>query len=141
MGKLDVMTSGRSVTISPKRSNGIAGSWQADTGTLTLVVIQPSKNTGSESWPYVDSQWKEDVDPFGGDVINSYNDGPPEPGAKPLGPFYELETSSPALLLKPGESYTHTQKTVHLTGSREALDAIAVSALGVGLDAIEKALP
>lgn len=127
--------------IPPKRSKGIAGSWQADTGTLTLVVIQPSKIIASESWPYVDSQWKEDVDPFGGDVINSYNDGPPEPGAKPLGPFYELESSSPALLLKPGESHTHTQTTAHLTGSREALDAIAASALGVGLDVIEKALP
>lgn len=40
-----------------------------------------------------------------------------------------------------GESYTHTQPPPHLTGSREALDAIAVSELGVGLDVIEKALP
>ena len=92
-------------------------------------------------WPYVDSQWKEDVDPFGGDVINAYNDGPPEPGAKPLGPFYELETSSPALFLKPGESHTHTQTTIHLTGPRESLDAIAKHNLGVGLETIEKALP
>ena len=127
--------------ITPKRSKGIAGSWQADTGTLTLVRIQPGKEDASASWPYVDSQWKEDVDPFGGDVINSYNDGPPEPGAKPLGPFYELESSSPALLLKPGESYTHTQTTIHLTGPREALDAIAIKTLGVGLAAIEKSLP
>jgi hypothetical protein len=127
--------------IPPKRSKGIAGSWQADSGTLTLAVIQPSENPAAAAWPYVDSQWKEDVDPFGGDVINSYNDGPPEPGAKPLGPFYELETSSPALFLKPGESHTHTQTTIHLTGSREALDAIAKRSLGADLDTIEKALP
>ena len=129
------------IGIPPKRSKGIAGSWQPDSGTLTLGVIQPSKNPAAAGWPYVDSQWKEDVDPFGGDVINSYNDGPPEPGAKPLGPFYELETSSPALFLKPGESHTHTQTTIHLTGSREALDAIAKRRLGAGLDTIEKALP
>jgi hypothetical protein len=73
--------------------------------------------------------------------MNSYNDGPPEPGAKPLGPFYELETSSPALFLKPGESYTHTQTTVHFTGPRESLDAIAKHKFGVGLETIEKALP
>lgn len=129
------------IGIPPKRSKGIAGSWQADSGTLTLAVIQPSESPTAAGWPYVDSQWKEDVDPFGGDVINSYNDGPPEPGAKPLGPFYELETSSPALFLKPGESHTHTQTTLHLTGSREALDAIAKRRLGADLDIIEKALP
>lgn len=129
------------IGIPPKRSKGIAGSWQADSGTLTLALIQPSENPAAANWPYVDSQWKEDVDPFGGDVINSYNDGPPEPGAKPLGPFYELETSSPALFLKPGESHTHTQTTVHLTGDRAALDAIARRTMGAGLDTIEKALP
>lgn len=123
--------------IPPKRSMGIAGSWQTDSGTLTLVRNRPGRNDASASWPYVDSQWKEDVDPFGGDLLNAYNDGPPEPGAKPLGPFYELETSSPALFLKPGESHTHTQSTVHLTGPREALDVIAKRTLGVSLDAIE----
>jgi hypothetical protein len=129
------------IGIPSKRSKGIAGSWQADSGTLTLAVIQPSGNPAAESWPYVDSQWKEDVDPFGGDVINSYNDGPPEPGAKPLGPFYELETSSPALFLKPGESHSHTQTTIHLTGSREELNAIAKRQLGAELKTIEEALP
>ncbi len=129
------------IGIPPKRSKGIAGSWQADSGTLTLAVIQTSENSAAASWPYVDSQWKENIDPFGGDVINSYNDGPPEPGAKPLGPFYELETSSPALFLKPGESHAHTQTTIHLTGSRKALDAIAKRRLGADLDTIEKALP
>lgn len=127
--------------IPPKRSLGIAGSWQADTGTLTLVRIPPSNNAEAATWPYVDSQWKEDVDPFGGDLINSYNDGAPEPGAKPLGPFYELETSSPALFLKPGNSHTHSQSTVHLTGPREALDVIAKRVLGAGLEEIEAALP
>jgi hypothetical protein len=129
------------IGIPPKRSKGIAGSWQKDSATLTLVRIEPGGHAASSQWPYVDSQWREDVDPFGGDVINAYNDGPPEPGAKPLGPFYELETSSPALFLKPGESHTHTQTTIHLTGPRESLDAIARHNLGVGLDAIEKALP
>ena len=123
--------------IPPKRSLGVAGSWQADSGTLTLISIRPGGNEASASWPYVDSQWKEDVNPFGGDLLNSYNDGPPEPGAKPLGPFYELETSSPALFLKPGESHTHAQSTVHLTGPREALDAIAKRVLGVSLETIE----
>ena len=28
--------------------------------------------------------------------MNAYNDGPPDQGGAPLGPFDELETSSPA---------------------------------------------
>ena len=49
-------------------------------------------------------------------MINSYNDGPTEDGGKPLGPFYELETSSPALSLNAGESGTHIQRTFHFEG-------------------------
>jgi hypothetical protein len=127
--------------LTPKRSKGLAGSWQKDSGTLTLVKIGRTENSESAAWPFVDSQWRDDVDPFGGDEINSYNDGPPEPGAKPLGPFYELETSSPALFLEPGKSHTHTQTTVHFVGPRESLDLISKRTLGVSLDEIESALP
>jgi len=126
--------------LTSRRTPGIAGSWQADTGVLTLLFASPAKGPAS-AWPFVDSQWREDVDPFGGDLINAYNDGPPEPGAAPLGPFYELESSSPALLLGPGESHTHTQTTLHLTGPREALDRVARRVFGVGLTSIENALP
>lgn len=125
--------------LTPKRSKGLAGSWQKDSGTLTIVKIDRSPDSVSASWPFVDSQWRDDVDPFAGDEINSYNDGPPEPGAKPLGPFYELETSSPALFLEPGKSHTHTQTTVHFTGPRSSLDAISKQILGVSLEMIENA--
>lgn len=128
------------IGVSPKRSQGIAGSWSPDSNTLTLVIIGSNLAAQDTGWPYVDSQWRDDVNPFGGDVINSYNDGAPEPGAKPLGPFYELETSSPALLLGPQESFTHTQATLHLTGEREALDSVAVKLLGVSLNEIEGGL-
>ncbi len=128
--------------VAAARGKGRAGSWQADTGVLTLVLmpgaVQP---VGEKAPPHVDSQWREDGDPFAGDQINSYNDGPPEPGAAQLGPFYELETSSPALFLAPGSGHTHTQITIHLTGDRKALDTIARQTLGAGLDTIEAALP
>ena len=63
---------------------------------------------------YVYSMWELQDEPFKGDVVISYNDGPPSPGAKPLGPFYELESSSPVLALKPGESAKHIHRTLHL---------------------------
>lgn len=123
--------------VPPSRAMPFCGCWQSDIGVLTLVHTPLPANPSA--LPYVDSQWKEDGDPYAGDVINAYNDGPPEPGAKPLGPFFELETSSPALALAPGTSHEHQQTTLHLTGPKEALDPIARKTLGVGLDEIEKA--
>jgi hypothetical protein len=56
-----------------------------------------------------------------------------------MGPFYEMETSSPAAALKSGESITHEQITVHITGDRSLLDSTTLKVLGVTLDEIEKA--
>jgi len=117
------------IGISPKRSKGIAGSYDAGQKLLTLVTYNvPETHEG-----YVNSMWEHQQDPFSGDVINSYNDGSPEPGKPPLGPFYELETSSPAAALGPGKTMKHVQRTFHLQGDEAALDAIARKTLGVGL--------
>ena len=85
------------IGISPQRSKAVLGSYDADNKVLTIVQFsQPAGVTD-----YVNSLWKIQDNPYGGDAANSYNDGPPEPGAKPLGPFYELESSSPAAALAP----------------------------------------
>ena len=77
----------------PDHSSPEAAEAYAEAKRLTLVrYSQP----GEEVRDYVNSMWEHQEHPYGGDVINSYNDGPPSPGAKPLGPFFELETSSPA---------------------------------------------
>ena len=90
---------------------------------------------------YVNSMWELQDKPFAGDVANSYNDGPAEPGKKPLGPFYEIESSSPAPELKPGDSIQHVHRTFHLVGPADQLDGLAKSLLGVGLKDIQSALP
>ena len=79
---------------------------------------------------YVNSMWELQDEPFKGDVVNSYNDGPPSSGAKPLGPFYELESSSPALALKPGESATHIHRTIHLKGDETVVRDLGQVILG-----------
>jgi hypothetical protein len=88
---------------------------------------------------YVNSMWELQDQPYKGDVVNSYNDGPPEPGAKPLGPFYELETSSPAAALKPGETISHVHRTFHLQGPEADLNTIAKTMLGVTIEEIKSA--
>ena len=86
---------------------------------------------------YVNSLWEIQERPYEGDVVNSYNDGPPEPGARPLGPFYELETSSAAAELAPGESLTHVHQTFHFRGPEAELDAVAQATLGVSLERVK----
>jgi hypothetical protein len=78
-------------------------------------------------------------EPFGGDTLNSYNDGPPAPGKPPMGPFFELESSSPAAALAPGQRLSHTHRTLHLTGPESALDPVAQALLGVSLAEIKSA--
>lgn len=124
------------IGISPARSKGIAGSYDAVGKVLTLVTYTVQKAPSG----YVNSMWEVQKEPYGGDVLNSYNDGSPAPGKAPLGPFYELETSSPAAALKPGATMRHVQRTIHLSGPEEALDKIARGKLGVGLQAIADAL-
>ncbi|MBN1466554.1 hypothetical protein JXA02_12390, partial [candidate division KSB1 bacterium] len=120
------------IGLSPQRAKPILGSYDAANSVLTLVHY--SKPDGAVD--YVNSMWEIQELPFAGDVVNSYNDGPATPGAAPMGPFYELETSSPAAALAPGESLTHVHTTLHLQGDEEALDGIARAVLGVGVKEI-----
>jgi hypothetical protein len=124
------------IGLSPKRAKNLLGSYDAVNGVLTLV--QYNKPEGVEG--YVNSMWQIQDQPFRGDVVNSYNDGPTSPGGKPLGPFYELETSSPAAALAPAQSILHTHRTVHFVGSEAQLDPIAKATLGVTIAQIKSAL-
>lgn len=121
------------IGVTPQRSLGIAGSYDAAGQVLNIVTynVQEAPNG------FVNSMWEIQKEPYSGDVINSYNDGSPEPGVAPLGPFYELETSSPAAALKPGQSIQHIQRTFHIQGSEADLEPIAQQLLGVGLKTIK----
>ena len=123
------------IGISPRRSRGILGSYDGENAVLTLVLF----NLPEGVTDYVNSLWKLQDNPFGGDAANAYNDGPATPGAKPMGPFCELESSSPAAALAPGESLTHIRRTIHLGGPKSALDRVSRATLGVSLGEIEDA--
>ena len=122
------------IGIPPLRTAGVMGSFDSQNNILTLLFCRLPEGITD----YVNSAWKLQEDPFNGDAFNSYNDGPLDNGSQ-MGPFYELETSSPAAALSPGRSLLHSQVTVHLTGDRKALDAVAVKILGCSLEKIETA--
>jgi hypothetical protein len=119
------------IGISPQRTVPIIGSYDAKNNILTLVQFTlPENNT-----EYVNSTLEIQDEPFKGDVINSYNDGPVANGSQ-LGPFYELEVSSPAAFLKSGENIIHIQRIYHMEGSEKALDILAKSLLNVSIQEI-----
>ena len=121
------------IGLSPKRAKKMAGSYDSKNGILTILKY----NKPQDVTDYVNSMWEIQDKPFGGDVINAYNDGAPEPGADPLGPFYELESSSPALALKSGQSGIHVQLTCHIEGDEESLNPIIKQLFGTTVSDIK----
>ncbi|MCB0669525.1 MAG: hypothetical protein KDC80_27060 [Saprospiraceae bacterium] len=121
------------IGLNPKRAKNICGAYDAENQILTIVRYSKPGDVDK----YVNSLWEIQDDPYGGDVINSYNDGPPAPGEAPLGPFFELETSSPALALKSGNSGEHIQETYHFEGDEEKLEKIMQQLLGVTVDEVK----
>jgi hypothetical protein len=121
------------IGIPPLRSTGALGSYDFENNILTLLICKLPEGVKD----YVNSAWKIQDDPYSGDALNSYNDGPLEDGSQ-MGPFYEIETSSPAAALKPGESITHNQITIHITGEKRLLNNVAVKSLGASLEEIER---
>jgi hypothetical protein len=122
------------IGIPPLRAKGVMGSFDPENKILTLLICRlPEGKTD-----YVNSAWELQKNPYSGDALNSYNDGPLDDGSQ-MGPFYELETSSPAADLKPGESLSHIQYTLHLKGDTGELDKVSRKILGVSLEEITSA--
>lgn len=119
------------IGIPPGRAMSRIGSYDAKNNILTILEC----TLDNEAKEYVNSAWEIQENPFGGDVINSYNDGPLENGSQ-MGPFYELETSSKAAFLKPDEELLHVQNTFHFEGTEENLNFLSKELLRVSLDEI-----
>ncbi|WPP50651.1 DUF6786 family protein [Catalinimonas niigatensis] len=122
------------IGLAPERAKPIMGSYDAENKVLTIVKFSLPQNAAD----YVNSMWEIQNQPYTGDAINAYNDGPLDDGSAQLGPFYELESSSPAAALVAGESIQHRHITIHFSGSVETLDQLAREILGVGLEQINQ---
>src|SRR6202041_2068802 len=97
----------------PNRAKTMAGSYDAQNNVLTIILFdRDSKAT------YLNQEWRTDKDPFTGDAVNAYNDGPLADGSQ-MGPFYEIESVSPAAFLKPNEGLSHKHSIFHFTGDKD----------------------
>jgi hypothetical protein len=120
------------IGIPPNRALNYSGSYDGQHKALTLLWCDLPKDRTD----YVNSKWEIQKDPFSGDVINAYNDGPVADGTQ-MGPFYELESSSPAANLSPGEKITHRQRIYHFEGSEEHLSLITAKIFGITLNEVK----
>jgi hypothetical protein len=116
------------VGIPPQHVTNFIGSYDAEKRVLTLLQCDWSGTPKD----FVNSAWEDQKEPFSGDAFNAYNDGPLKDGSQ-MGPFYEVESLSPAAFLSPGKALTHLQITYHLQGDETELSRIAKQILGVDL--------
>lgn len=115
------------------RAKTFAGSYDAKNNVLTIASFDIDKKG-----TYLNQEWRTDCDPFTGDAVNAYNDGPLANGTQ-MGPFYEIESVSPAAFLKPNEGLKHSHNVFHFTGNKEQLNKIALKILGISLENIQAA--
>ena len=119
------------IGLAPEVAMPFVCSYDFKKNVLTIVIPEVHKD-GS----YVNSKWELQKEPYKGDVINSYNDGPLEDGSQ-MGPFFEIESSSPALELKPGETQEYHQTTMHLQGDYNSLKNLVQQLIHVDLDDVK----
>ena len=120
------------IGLPPSIAKPIAASFDFQKNILTLVTFELDNQS-----EYVNSKWEIQKEPYNGDAVNAYNDGRLADGTQ-LGPFYEIESSSPALALAVGERGSYKQTTFHAEGDFEALNKLSKKILGVDLTEIRK---
>ena len=118
--------------IPPASAKNIAGSYNEDEKILTIALFDVHPGAS-----YLNQEWDTKKPPFSGDAVNAYNDGRLADGRQ-LGPFYELESVSPAAFLAPNQTLTHRHSVFHFTGNEGALDSICRQTLGVPLQQVKE---
>jgi hypothetical protein len=117
----------------PNRAKNMVGSYDVQNNILTIALFDLDPKA-----TYLNQEWKTDKDPFTGDAVNAYNDGPLADKSQ-MGPFYEIESVSPAAFLKPNEAMSHKHSVFHFTGDKAELNKIALKTLGISLQDIQTA--
>lgn len=119
------------IGLAPEVAKPFVCSYDFKKNVLTILIPEVHKDGN-----YVNSKWELQKQPYKGDVINSYNDGPLADGTQ-MGPFYEVESSSPAQQLKPDETQEYHQTTIHLQGDYNALKTLLQQLIHVNLDDVK----
>lgn len=132
-GILYFKTDGKSrgkLGLNAKRTTAVAGNYDPLTLRLTVITFDVHPEA-----TYLNQGWNPEKNPLIGDALNAYNDGPLEDGSI-MGPFLELESSSPGAFLKPNETLVHKHNVFHFVGEEADLSLISEALLGVSLEEV-----
>ena len=121
------------VGLDPGRATRFAGSYDESHQILTIAYFDLDASA-----KYLNQEWSTVKPSFSGDAVNAYNDGPLADGTQ-MGPFYEIESVSPAAFLKPGESLLHRHSVFHFTGTQSGLNKITEAVFHISIDQINAA--
>lgn len=121
------------IGVPPEYTMPVMGSYNEKRKLLTLVLFSITPDS-----KYVNAVWDWQAPPLEGEIINIFNDGIQENGER-FGPFYEMETSSMALSLLPGQRHSHTHQTFHFIGDDEHLNTITEDLLQTSIEEIKNA--
>jgi hypothetical protein len=113
------------IGLRPAHCKSLAANYDAAIGKLSVIFFE--SDTAAS---YLNQQWGTDGNLYEGDVLNAYNDGPLKDGSI-MGPFYELESSSPAAFLQSGETMIHRHTVIHLFGNDDDLSPFTLKLFGV----------
>ncbi|MGH2623503.1 MAG: DUF6786 family protein, partial [Sphingobacterium sp.] len=119
--------------MSASRAKNIAGSYDLTNGILTVTKFTIDANK-----TYLNQEWTTKKDPFIGDAVNAYNDGPLADGEQ-MGPFYEIESVSPAAFLKPTEKLAHTHNVYHFVGDQKQVSVLLNELFNITVEDIQTA--
>jgi hypothetical protein len=118
--------------IVPHSALQVAGSYDGENKVLTIIQYDLDRRGR-----YLNQEWNLKKPSFSGDAVNAYNDGLLADGTQ-MGPFYEIESVSPAAFLKPNQKLTHHHAVFHFSGSEKDLNEIALKLLGISLGEVQK---
>lgn len=93
-----------------------------------ITIVQHSVTTDGL---YFNSHVSVQDDPYQGEAISVFNNGPMDLTIEREHSFFELESTSTMKELEPGESLEHLHTVYHFDGSEEQISAISESLLGV----------
>ncbi|HEA29091.1 MAG TPA: hypothetical protein ENH91_03705 [Leeuwenhoekiella sp.] len=135
-GKIFLMADGKSrgkLGVPPQRAKNMTGSYDPVNHVLTITRFEVDEDA-----TYLNQEWMPDKNPLVGDAVNAYNDGPLEDGSQ-MGPFYEIESVSPAAFIAPSETLSHQHSVFHFTGEEQQLNGLSIQLLGTPIEEIKNA--
>lgn len=115
--------------IPPHIAKSVYGCYRPELNTLTIIQYALPKGDSL----YFNSEVSVQENPYMGEAIPIYNNGPMDYLPTDETSFFELESTSAMKELQTGDTLSHYHRIYHFTASYTKLDELAIEILGISL--------